>query len=479
MTLDRTSRVAPAPWMLASALAVLAPALALAPVPLRAQVTDRAALVAAIDSIAMEGIDAGNAAGMSIAVVEGRDTLLLKAYGSADLELGVPTPPDAVYEIGSVTKQFTATAILLLAEQGALSLDDDMTRWLPDYPTGGRSISIRRLMDHTSGIKGYTEMPVFGRLTTQELPRDSLVTLIAAEPFDFEPGEALIYNNSAYFLLGLIIEKATGESYEDVIEKRVFAPAGMGDSRYCHKDELTPNRARGYQPGADGLRPADYLNHLWPYAAGSLCSTVRDLVRWNQALHGDGDGDGGGLLSPASYHELTTPGTLNDGMPLRYAKGLSVTDRDGETRIAHGGGIFGYVSELRYLPREDLSIVVLINTAGRVSPGAIAARIEDLVLGPPAPVVPKVFSGDLTRYVGRYRGPARGQRLIAEVSRGEDGGLTIKLGPGQPQPVEWRGGDTFERGAVRFIFERDDDGGADELRVDQVGGVYVLKRIDG
>jgi len=416
---------------------------------------------------------------MSIAVVRGEDTLLVKAYGSADLELDVPTPADAVYEIGSVTKQFTAAAILLLQEEGVLSLEDDLTRWLPDYPTGGRSISIRRLMDHTSGIRGYTEMPSFGQLTTQELPRDSLVTLVAAEPFDFEPGEALIYNNSAYFLLGLIIEKATGGSYEDFVEQRVFAPAGMGDSRYCHKDELTPRRAKGYQPVADGLRPADYLNHLWPYAAGSLCSTARDLVRWNQALHGDGDGSGGGLLAPESYRELITPGTLNDGMPLRYAKGVSVTDRDGEPRIAHGGGIFGYVSELRYLPREDLSIVVLINTAGRVSPAAIAAGIEDVVLGPVAPVVPKTFNGDLARYVGRYRGAARGGRVTAEVSQGDDGGLAIKLGPGQPMPVQWLGGDTFGRGSVRFIFTRDGTDGVDELRVDQVGGVYVLRRIEG
>jgi CubicO group peptidase (beta-lactamase class C family) len=378
-----------------------------------------------------------------------------------------------VYEIGSVTKQFTAAAVLLLAEDGKLSLDDDLSAWMPGYPLGGRAVPLRRLLDHTSGIKGYTEMPVFGSLAVQRLPRDSLVTLFSAEPFDFEPGEALIYNNSAYFLLGLIIEKASGTSYEEFVETRVFEAAGMERSRYCHKDELTPGRAKGYQTGPDGLRPADYLDHTWPYAAGSLCSTVRDLLRWNQTLHGDGEG--GDLLTMASYRTLVTPGTLADGTRLRYAGGLTVTDRDGKRRISHGGGIFGYLSELRYFPEEDLSIVVLVNTAGPTSPAAIAATIEDAVLGPEAPIVPRGFGGGLAPFLGRYRGPARGRRMTAVVS--EAGGeLRVRMGAEDPEPVRWLGGTTFANGATRFTFV----GGGDRfdvLRVDQVGGVYVLHRI--
>ena len=431
-------------------------------------------LEATIDSIAMEGIEAGRAAGMSIAVARGGETLLRKAYGFADLELGVPTPSDAVYEIGSVTKQFTAVAALMLAEEGKLSLEDDLSRWFPDYPLEGREIPLHRLLDHTSGIKGYTEMPAFRTLTTQDLPQDSLIALVAAEPFDFEPGDALIYNNSAYFLLGKIIEKASGQSYEDFVEERLFGVAGMGDSRYCHKDELTPNRAKGYQMGSDGLRPADYLNHLWPYAAGSLCSTVRDLVAWNEALHGDGDG--GTLLSPASYRSLITPGALNDGTPVRYAKGLTVTDRDGRTRIAHGGGIFGYLSELRYFPEEDLTIAVLINTAGPVSPSSVADAIEDAVLGPEAPVVARSFPGDLSRFAGTYRGPARGQRLTLNVEVGTDG-LSVRQGTtGPANAVRWIGGNTFARGDTRYTFVMDGDR-AGGLQVDQVGGLFVLERV--
>lgn len=436
----------------------------------------------AIHVIATAPIEAGRAAGMSIAVVRGTDTLLIEDFGHADLELGVLTPPDAVYEVGSVTKQFTAAAVLLLREEGALSLDDPLTRWLPDYPLGDRTVTVRQLLDHTSGIKGYTEMEhLWAELAPLDLPRDTLVTLFAAEPFDFEPGTAMTYNNSGYFLAGLVIEEASGMSYEDFVEERLFAAAGMEDSRYCHKDELTPNRAKGYEPGDDGLHPAPYLDHQWPYAAGSLCSTVRDLVAWNQALHGDGEG--GEILTPDSYRLMITPEPLLDGTDLRYAKGLAITDRNGTPRIGHGGGIFGYVTDLRYLPSEDLSIAVLINTAGGASSGGIAGQVEDIVLGEVAEPAVTPFEGDTSPYEGRYEGPARGQRITATVAA-EDGQLTINTGAGEPATLAWLGGDEFADGRTLYRFIRGDDSGDagatapfNELRMDVVSGHFVLRRV--
>ena len=430
-----------------------------------------------IHALATTPVEEGRAAGMSIAVVRGTDTLLIEEFGQADLELGVPTPPDAVYEVGSVTKQFTAAAILLLQEEGTLSLDDPLTKWLPDYPVGDRTVTVRRLLDHTSGIKGYTEMQhLWNEIAPLELPRDTLVTLFSAEPFEFEPGTAMTYNNSAYFLAGLIIEAASGMSYEDFVEERLFAPAGMRNSRYCHKDELVPNRAKGYEPGEDdGLLPAPYLNHLWPYAAGSLCSTVRDLMAWNQALHGDGEG--GEILSPESYRLMITPEPLLDGTDLRYAKGVAITDRDGAKGIRHGGGIFGFVTDLRYYPGEDLSIAVLINTAGGVASSDIAQQVEDVILGQRAEVMPIPFDGDAAPYAGRYEGPARGQRLVAEVGI-EDGQPMIDAGPGSASALTWLGGDTFGRGSTRFRFVRDANGAIDELRMDVISGHYVLRRVD-
>ena len=188
---------------------------------------------APIDAILEAPIKDGKIAGASVAVVKGGTTLLMKEYGSADLELAVPTPPKATYEIGSVTKQFTAAAILLLAEQGKLSLDDELTTLLPDYPSQGHRVTVRRLLNHTSGIKGYTEMPEFREFQRLERPRQELVTLFGGQPFEFAPGEQQTYNNSAFFLLGLIIEKVSGTTYEAFVKANLFDRVGMPDSYYC------------------------------------------------------------------------------------------------------------------------------------------------------------------------------------------------------------------------------------------------------
>jgi len=442
---------------------------------LTAQQLDRAALVRAIDSIAQEPIDAGHAAGMSIAVVRGADTIALKGYGYADLELDVATPDRAVYEVGSVTKQFTATAVLQLEERGLLSLDDEITAYLPDYPTQGHRITIRRLLDHTSGIKGYTEMPQFwSTMASRALPRDSLVALFAPEPFDFAPGEAMIYNNSAYFLLGLIIEKASGQSYEEYIQQHLFAPAGMDDSRYCSQSAIVKRRAHGYQMGPNGFARASYLDHTWPYAAGSICSTAWDMVAWNRALHGHGDG--GRLLSADAYRALITPDTLNDGTRLRYAKGLSAFEVNGRRQISHGGGIFGFVSESRYYPDDDFIVVVLINSTGSASPGAIATGIEGLVLGKRESPPSRLFAGDLRLFAGTYGGAARGQPI--EVTIAEDSGrLTLSTGGREPRPLTYVDGLTFALGTSLLQFVRD-EAEVTELRWDQIGGYYVLRKDD-
>ena len=303
----------------------------------QAQTWSKPRIQTTVDSIVTELLKNGRAAGLSMAVVRGRDTLVMKAYGYADLEFDVPTPNAAIYEIGSVTKQFTATAILQLQEQGKLSLDDELTKYLPSYPTQGNRITIRRLLDHTSGIKGYTELPEFQQMMMRKMPKDSLVALFSSKPFDFAPGDAQVYNNSAFFLLGLIIEKASGMTYAEYVKKNLFDKAGMADSRYCSENAIVKRRAHGYDFGQAGMVRTAYLDHTWPYAAGSLCSTVGDLVAWNRALH-----QGNTLLTPASYRELITPGLTNDGARLRYGKGIGVDSILGKMAYAHGGGINGF-----------------------------------------------------------------------------------------------------------------------------------------
>ncbi|MEQ9415054.1 MAG: serine hydrolase domain-containing protein, partial [Cyclobacteriaceae bacterium] len=250
-----------------------------------------------VDSLVQPFLDSAKMAGMAVAVYKGDEKLISKNYGFADLEFDVALPENASFEIGSITKQFTGVSILLLAEEGKLSLDDELTKYIT-YNTKGRKITIRQLLSHTSGIKSYTSLPNFEYLSQQHHSRDTLLRILEKEGYDFEPGEMLHYNNSAFFMLGLIIEKVGGVAYEEFVKKNLFDKAGMNNSFYCSESKIIKNKSHGYDTGEDGLVHAAYLDHTWPYAAGSLCSTAEDLVKWNQALHH------GKILSDASYKEF-------------------------------------------------------------------------------------------------------------------------------------------------------------------------------
>lgn len=439
--------------------------------PASGQERERAALMAALDSAALAHVEHEMVAGISVAVVRGSDTLLMKGYGAVDLEWDLPTPVtgEASYEIGSMTKQFTAAAILQLVEEGKLDLDADITTYLPDYDPQGHRIPLRRLLDHTSGIKSYTEMPVFREIAVRKLPRDTMVSLVEAEPFDFEPGTALIYNNTAYFFLGLIIEKASGLPYEEYVAQHLFQPLGMEDSYYCSETAVRENRAHGYDGAPGGLIRARYLDHTWPYAAGSLCSTVGDLIQWNRSLHG------GSLLPEASYQAWTTPMPLEDGTPTRYAMGLMVRGEGRHRTITHGGGINGFLSDGRYYPEDDLIIVVLQNSTGPQGPGALGAALAELVLGPVPELIAVAYEGDLDELVGSYSGPARGRPLTLEVTRDGDALVFSPVGStNEIHPVHLEGL-TWGKGNTRLWFVRK-GGAVVELRMDQGSGHYVLKR---
>ena len=442
--------------------------------PLAAQ-SPRDALVRKLDSLAGDPVREGRAVGIAAAVVKGNDTLLMKGYGKADVEWNVPLPSDAMFEIGSITKQFTAAAILQLRDEGKLSLDDDITKYLPSFPTKENRIPLRRLLDHTSGMKGITEIPEFRGLAERTLHKDSALALIARYPFDFPTGEAMIYNNSAFILLGHVIEKVSGMSYEDYVEKKMFAPLGMTRSSYCNSAEVVERRAHGYEyrpptgPGAaPAVRRAASNVHIWPYSAGSLCSTTGDLITWLKALHG------GKVLSPKSYAEMTTPSKLNDGTPLRYGMGISVNvDPRGLREIGHGGGIDGFVSYATWYPDAQLAVVVLINSAGPVSPQAIAAELAGEVIPWTRPTF-KPFAGDAAAIAGKYAGPSRGRLMQVEVTQSANG-PAISVNGAAARPMQWVEGDTFRLGNVILTFRRT-GAAVSELRYDAGGGLYVLKR---
>ncbi|HEX8693612.1 MAG TPA: serine hydrolase domain-containing protein [Longimicrobium sp.] len=429
------------------------------------------ALVQRLDSIAGSGVVENRAAGTVAAVVRGSDTLLFKAYGRADVEGGVPMPVDAMFEIGSLAKQFTAAAVLQLRDQGKLSLDDDVTKWLPDFDTRGNRVPLRRLLDHASGIVGLTEIPEFrGLATNTSFPRDSAYALIKRQPFQFPTGTAQVYNNSAFWLLGLVIEKASGMTYEDYVEKKIFEPLGMTRSMYCHSSENVPRRALGYRIQDGAVRRAPANVHTWPFSAGSICSTAGDLVTWLRALHG------GRVLPPASYAEMVAPSRLDDGTPLRYAMGLQVgTDFRGLRHIGHGGAITGFSAHAAWYPDAEMAVVVLMNSSSNLDPGALAGELAAEVLPGTRPE-PAWFTGDASPLVGRYRGPSRGRDMVVEVTQTPQG-IAFSVNGSPARPLPWIEGWTFRRGEAILTFRRGGDGGpATELRYDAGGGYYILRR---
>jgi len=425
------------------------------------------ALIATVDSIVQKPISEGKLIGGSVAVVRGDDTLALRRFGYADAELATPTPPHAVYEIGSVTKQFTGVAIMQLVERGKVDLDADVTTYLPNLPMKGRKVSVRHLLDHTSGIKGYTEMPSARPLFHRAVPKDSIVQMFMAEKWDFEPGEEEIYNNSAFFLAGMVIEKASGMSYEDYLEENLFKPAGMHDSHYCSETKIMKGKVKGYDSDSAGPILRAPISHAWPYAAGSICSSTTDLVAWNNALHRDGK-----ILGPEAYAEFIKPSTLADGTKLGYSKGIAVYDRLGHKALHHGGGINGFLSENIYFPEESLSVVVLFNTAGPASPDEAAEAIAEAVLGKPdQPAV--AYEGDASALAGTYVGNGRGRGM--EVNVLVDGSSVAIKAPftrDSAVALTYRGNDTFTRDYTKYIFL---DGGK-KLRVDAGYGSNVLTR---
>jgi CubicO group peptidase (beta-lactamase class C family) len=435
-----------------------------------AQTSARDALRSAIDSIASAPIKEGKVAGMSVVVVQGNDTIIMRGYGLADLELDVPTPDRASYEIGSVTKQFTAAAILRLVEQGRVRLDAAITDYLPEYPTHGARITVRHLLNHTSGIHSYTSLPNFMVLTRKKMPRDSIVAAFKDLPLDFQPGEAMSYSNSAFFLLGVLIEKVSGRSYASYIHDSLFARAGMPDSRYCSENAVVKRRAHGYDTDSTGLVLAAYLDQSWPFSAGGLCSTVGDLAAWTRALHH------GGILGPAAYRELISADTLNDGTRLRYAKGLAIAEIHGHPAIAHAGGIPGFLSELRYYPEADLTIAVLMNTIGPKDPQEVANAIADRLL-PARPAVAHRLDVKPESVVGQYRGTGPDSQTVLTFARDLQG-LTVQVDTGKTNSLTYTGNLTFAQGQTLFRFLKTGDG-INAVRRDEVYGNTLFRRDGG
>ncbi|MFC2129105.1 serine hydrolase domain-containing protein [Bacteroidota bacterium] len=414
------------------------------------------------DSLFQASIDSAKIAGAAIIVSQKDKILLDKAYGFASLELSAPMPDEAQFEIGSGTKQFTAAAILKLAEAKKLSLTDDFTKYIK-FDTKGRFVTIKNLLNHTSGIPSYTELPEFENLSIEKHPRDSLVRLVEQKDFLFEPGEILFYNNTGYFLLGLIIEKVTGKTYEDYLKETFFDPLGMNHTCYCSNTKVIKNKVYGYTYILDGLQQKQYLDHTWPFAAGSLCSTTKDLLIWMKALHN------GKVFSDSLYQYMITPDKLNDGSIPHYANGLVNFSNYGHKEIAHIGGINGFLSDTRYFPDDNLYIICLVNTAGPHGASYFADKITWKLMDKNE-YTPHKIDINLHSLAGKYIGQV-GRIITLEVRdipnaliitfEGQKNGDTLQT---------YLGNSTWADGNSKILLKNN------ECKLDQIYGYYILKK---
>jgi CubicO group peptidase (beta-lactamase class C family) len=352
----------------------------------------------------------------SVLVARGDTVLLSKGYGSANLEWNIPNSPATRFRLGSVTKQFTAASILLLEERGKLKTDDLVKKFMPDAPAAWDKITIFHLLTHTSGIPNFTGFPDYQPQEPFAATPEKLVARFRDKPLDFQPGDKWSYSNSGYVLLGYLLEKTSGESYQKFLQANIFGPLGMKDSGYDSNSAVIPRRAAGYQPGKDGPENAGFIHMSIPFSAGALYSTTEDLLRWEQGLFG------GKLLQAAALAKMTTP--FKDD----YACGVSVRTVGGRKVIDHGGGIEGFTTFLAYYPEDKLTVVALGNLAGPAPP-QIVTRLAAVAHGekvelPSERTEITVAAKTLEQYVGTYELAPKvkmmitlqGGQLISQVS---------------------------------------------------------------
>ena len=307
------------------------------------------------DSLVYLYLAESHAPSASFAVIRGKDTLAFGARGLANVDASRAPTTATIYEIGSNTKQFTSSAIMKLVEQGRVKLDDDLSKYVPQFPLHGQKVSIRQLLTHTSGVHNYTNSPEWPKTWNEVLSPGAIIKFVAADTLDFAPGTAYRYSNTGYVLLGMVIEKASGQKYANYLEANFFKPLGLEETSYCPSKTSDPAFAVGYGKGPNGITRAQFMDLSHPFSAGALCSTVGDFAKWQRAL------DAGKVVSPASYALMSTADTLNSGRKINYGFGLVPGVFNGHKTISHTGGIPGFASAATYVPDDSLSIVVFTN----------------------------------------------------------------------------------------------------------------------
>jgi CubicO group peptidase (beta-lactamase class C family) len=415
--------------------------------------------------------------GAAVLVEKDGKIVLRKAYGLADVELGVPLAPDMVFRLGSITKQFTAVLVMQLAQEGELSTDDLLTKFLPDFPAGqAAGVTVQHLVNHTSGIPSYTDQPSWPPRMREDLTVQQILDITKDLPSDFTPGTRWKYSNTGYVVLGAILEKVTGKPYAQLVEERIFKPLGMSRSYYGDEARLIPHRVKGYEGAGDTMVNSPYLSMTQPYAAGSLLSTVDDLAKWNAALYGES------LLEANFRDRLWQSAKLADGVDTHYGFGWGTWEYEGHGMISHSGGINGFRTDAVRVPDARLFVVVLSNHPGAAkSPEELALAATGLALGKPLDARPAIVlpAAKLDEYVGVYEIEGDPNQLRV-VSREGDKLFTQRTGSSKFE-VRARPGDRFfYPDSVNVIqFERDAAGKVVGHRmIRNVGAEESAKKVD-
>lgn len=307
-----------------------------------------------IDSIIQIEFSDPNEPGGAFLVSKSGKPIYKKAFGLANLELGVKMTPKNVFQIGSMTKQFTAVAILILEEQGKLSVNDPVSKFIPDYPNGN-NVTVSHLLTHTSGIRDLTKMKTISEIAQKEMAPKEIVNFFKDEPVDFSPGERFDYNNSGYVLLGYLIELISGETYEGFIQKNIFDKIGMKNSHYASERKVIKNRAYGYHQKSYGFVNKTVISFSVPFSSGSLMSTLDDMLKWQNALNQSV------IIQRENLTKAFTKQSLSNGDKIEYGYGWRLRNEDGTLTREHGGSIFGFKSIGVYIPSKDIYVLGLSN----------------------------------------------------------------------------------------------------------------------
>jgi CubicO group peptidase (beta-lactamase class C family) len=417
----------------------------------------------------------GESPGCAVGVIRDGDLVFRRGYGFANLDHRIPNGPDVVYYVGSVSKQFTAAAIALLADESRISLDDDVRRYIPELPDYGGPVTIRHLVHHTSGLRDiYTLMSLAGIRMEDVMTNEDALALIARQrELNFRPGDEYLYSNSGYWLLGQIIERVTGQTLRQYAHARIFQPLGMTRTHF-HDDagSIVGGRAMSYSGSADAGYRVAYLGNFDKVGAGGLYTTLADLAKWDANFY---EPKVGGRNFIETMH---TRGVLNSGDTIAYAFGINVQERRGLRLVRHGGSLMGFRADLVRYPDQRFSVLTTCNL-GSVDAGALADRVTDLFLGdrlqpvtqrpqpaavsprpvpvagPDAAAVPPAAPVRLADFAGSYYSEELDATYIITMA---DSGLVVTRRLTGGQPLRHVDGERFATGGQTFTFARDTAG---------------------